>query len=53
MVSFFFQIEALLSMKNAWLPPIVWIRKARAKFYFLRIVLNRAKQLTAKLNCQR
>ena len=41
---FFFQIEALLYMKNAWLPPIFfWIPKALSKFCFLRIVLNCTK----------
>ena len=41
-MAFFFQIEPLLSLKYAWLPPIfVWIPRALAKSYFLRIVLNR------------
>ena len=40
---FFFQIEDLLSLKNAWLNPqfSFWIPEALAKFCFPRIVLNR------------
>ena len=41
---FFFQLEALFSLKNAWLPQFsFWIARALAKFDFLRMVLNRAK----------
>ena len=45
MYGVFFQIEALLSPKNSWLPPqfSFWIQKALAKFCFLHIVFNRAK----------
>ena len=40
----FFQTEALLSMKNAWLSPIFfWIPRALSKSCFLPIVLNHAK----------
>ena len=44
MAFFFLKIEALLSLKNVWLPPIFFLdTEALAKFCFLRIVLNRAK----------
>ena len=40
----FLHIEAFCSLKNAWLPQIVfWIARVLANFWFLRIVLNRAK----------
>ena len=43
-MAFYFQIEALLSLKNAWLPPFSFLDTKRvAKFCFLRIVLNGAK----------
>ena len=46
-MAFFFQIEALLSLKNVWLPLIFFldttVLRALAKFCFLLIVLNRAK----------
>ena len=42
---FFFLIEAFLSLKNAWLPPIFFMdTKSTAKFCILRTVLKRAKK---------
>ena len=45
MYGVFYQIEALLSLKNAWLPPIFFLDTDSTyctKFSF-RIVLNHAK----------
>ena len=41
---FFFQIEALLSLKKpGYAQFCFWVQRALAKFCFLRIILNRAE----------